>query len=498
MNTNFNTTSRNGFYESGINSPIDEYTSNHHIMVRIQDDPTSNIDGAQRRLRIRNSLFTIFENDDSTDPSKYRSMSFGIDKMHNSRIQEPQIEGHHTQETALHRFNGIYDDEKGGRLKNPDDTSFDGSRWGDQPPTQQHAYDQNQGFRNGTNLPNVQSMSAFEFTEDDDCEYEILSPEETKRLWSIIPETGGGNHVSSKVQTTLPLSNERQSLVLSDNNSSYYHASNGDLAQSFYDIWDRNVIDDRMAGLSGSNQENIIGSGTLATETSTGLEQLCSKYGMPDIADQIPESIGPSQFPQIPTQIKDYPHSDENQSCIPRKRTRTRGAKTKTVQAGGMNVAEDVSDLNGRFEMDEINRGCHNTTKRNKVAKTKYISRPRVEQPSYCMSRVNVSLEEMKAIDPDYDKHPHKAFFPERMKSTQQAGLKSILLPTRMINLLNAHRQKAREEERKNFTGRKIPRGFKLRPVRHKNFEAFQAARRKEGETRSYENRHRRFATPRP
>ncbi|TGO18423.1 hypothetical protein BTUL_0010g00930 [Botrytis tulipae] len=499
MNTNLNTTSRNGFYESGINWPIDQHTLNGHIIVRTQDDPASNIDSAQRRLPIRNSLDTTFKNNDSTDRSKYRSMSFGIDKMQNSRIQEPQVEGRHTQETVLYRFDPIFDDEKGGRLKELDElgNSFDSSRPGDQSPIPQHADDQNQSFQNGTDLLNLQSMPAFEFTEDDDCEYEVVSPEETKRLWGIIPETGDGNNVQSQVQTTLPLSNERQPIILSDNNRSYYHSSNGDFGQSFYDTWDRNVIGDRMAGLSGSNQENIIGSGLLATEISNGFEKLCSQYGMPYLTDQIPESIEPSQFPQIHTQIPDYPHSDGHCNYMPRKRTRNHGAKTETIQADGMNVAGDSSDLDGRYEMDEINRGSHTTTKRKKLAKTKNISQPRVEQPSYCMSRVNVSLEEMKAIDPDYHKHPHKAFFPERMKFSQQAGLKSILLPTRMINLLNANRQKAREEERKNFTGRKIPRDFKLRPVRHKDFAAFQEARRKEEETRSYENRQRRFAKSR-
>ncbi|KAF7939361.1 uncharacterized protein EAE97_007441 [Botrytis byssoidea] len=485
MNTNINTTSRNGFYESGINSPIDQYTVNSHIMVRSRDDPASHIDGAQRRLPIRNSLDTTFKNDGL---SKYRSMSFEIDKMQNSRIKEHQVEGHHTHETALHGFNDIYPNEEGGRLENLDVQDWVVNR------QHQHADDQNQGFKNGSDRLSVQGMPAFELTENDDCEYEIVSPEETKRLWGIIPETGGGNDVSSQVQTTLPLSNEGQQLILGDNNSSYHHKSNNDLGKSFYDTWDRNVISDRMAGLSGSNQEKVIGNGLLATETQTGLEQLCSQYGMPDLTDQIPESIEPSQFPQIHTQIPSYPHSDENYSYIPRKRTRTHGANTGTIQAGGMDVAEDLSDPDGRFEMNEIDQGSHTTTKRKKLAKTKNISQPRVEQPSYCMSRVNVSLEEMKAIDPDYDKHPHKAFFPERMKFAQQAGLKSILLPTRMINLLNAHRQKAREEERKNSTGRKIPRDFKLRPVRHKDFAAFQEARRKEEETRSYENRQRRFA----
>ncbi|KAF7893750.1 hypothetical protein EAF00_007264 [Botryotinia globosa] len=502
MNTNINTTSRNGFYESGINSPINQYNFNVHIMVRSRYDPASNIDGAQRRLPIRNSLDTTFKND---DPSKYRSMSFGIDKMQNSRTQERQVEGHHTQETALDRFNDTYDDGKGGCLKKLDgtpadcqnielDTSFDISRLGDQPPTPQHADGQNQGFQNGTDLLNLQSMPAFEFTEDDDCEYEVVSPEETKRLWGIIPETGGGIDVSLRVQTTLPLNNEGQPLILGDKNSSYHYKVNADLVQGSYDTWDRNFIDVRMAGLSGSNQENIIGNGLLATHNSTGLEQFSSQYGMPNPTDRISESMRPSQFPQIHTQIQDYPHSDRHCSYIPRKRTRTPGDKTKTIKASGMNVAEDLSDQGGRFEMDEINRDSHTTTKRKKLAKTKNISQPRVEQPSYCMSRVNVSLEEMKAIDPDYDKHPHKAFFPERMKFSQQAGLKSILLPTRMISLLNAYRQKAREEERKNFTGRKIPRDFKLRPDRHKDFAAFQEARRKEEETRSYENRERRFA----
>ncbi|TGO45199.1 hypothetical protein BCON_0413g00020 [Botryotinia convoluta] len=394
----------------------------------------------------------------------------------------------------------------------------------------------------------------------------MMGPDETERLWGIVPGIRGGNNESSQVQTTLPLSNKRQPLILSDDNSSHYHTSNGDLDRSFYDTWDGTVFDDRMAGLSGSNQENILGSGLLATETSTGLEQLCSQYGISDFTNQIPESIRPSQFPQIHTQFTNYPQSDgnwtsesdriipddylnanrsaehsmnspqqtiqyfnvnsrgyesgsqnethgnqapilqkriqesrqqENHGPIPWKRTRTRGAKTKAVQAGGMNVAEGLSDLECRFGMDEINRGSHNPTKRNKFAKTKYVSQPRVEQRSYCMSRVNVSLEEMKAIDPDYDKHPHKAFIPERMRFSQQAGMKTILMPTRMINLLNAHRQKARAEERKNFTGRKIPRDFKLRPVRHKDFEAFQVARRKEDETRSYENRQRRFANSR-
>ncbi|KAF7887832.1 uncharacterized protein EAF01_010986 [Botrytis porri] len=159
-----------------------------------------------------------------------------------------------------------------------------------------------------------------------------------------------------------------------------------------------------------------------------------------------------------------------------------------------MNVAEGLSDLEGRFEMNENNRNSQNPTKRNRLAKTKCVSVPRVEQRSYCMSRVSVSLEEMKAIDPDYDKHPYKAFFPENMECSQQAGMKQILMLTRMINLLNAHRQKAREEEKKNYTGRKIPRDFKLRPITHKDFEAFKVARRKEEETRSYENRQRRFA----
>ncbi|THV49096.1 hypothetical protein BGAL_0211g00030 [Botrytis galanthina] len=409
MNTNFNTTNRSGFYESGMNSLIDQYPINGHIMLRNRDDPVSSIDGAQKRLRIRNFLVTIFENDDSTD----------------------------------------------------------------------------QSTRN--------FMSAFRSTEDDDCEYENLSPDETERLWGIIPETGGVDNVSSQVQTTLPLGNERQSLILSDNNSSHYHTSDGDLGQSFYDTWDRNVINDRMAGVSGSNQENIIENGLLATETPTGLEQLCSQYGMPDLTDQIPESTRPSQFPQTQTQITDHPHSDGNHSCIPQKRTRNRDAKTKTVQAHGVNVAEDLSDLDVRSEMDEINQGSHNITKRNKRAKTERVYQPRVEQRSYCMSRVTASLEEMKAIDPDYEKHPHKAFFPERMNFSQQVGRKSILIPTRMIDLLNAHRQKAREEERKNFTGRKIPPDFKLRPAMHKDFEAFQEARRKEEETRSYENRERKF-----
>ncbi|TGO45059.1 hypothetical protein BOTNAR_0706g00020 [Botryotinia narcissicola] len=502
MNTNTNTTSRNGFYESCINSPIDQYTVNSHIMVRSRDDSASNIDGAKRRLPIRNFLDTTFKND---DPSKYRSMSFEIDKMQNSRIKEPQVEGHPTQATALHRFNDIYDDEKGGCLENLDGTpadcqnveseaSFDSSRLGDQPPTPQRADNPNQGFQNGTDRPNVQIMTAFEFTEDDDCEYEIVSPEETKRLWGIIPETGGGNDVSSQVQTTLSFSNEGQPIILGDTNSSYYYTNNGDLGKSFYHTWDRNFIDDRMAGLSGSNQEKIIGNRLLSTKTPTGLEQLCSQCGMPNLTDQITESIEPSRSLHIHTQIPDYQQSVENYSCIPRKRTRTRGAKTEAIQAGGMNVAEDLSDLDGRFEMNEIDQGSHTTTKRKKLAKTKNISQPRVEQPSYCMSRVNVSLEEMKAIDPDYDKHPHKAFFPERMKFAQQAGLKSILLPTRMINLINEQHQKAREEERKNFTGRKIPRDFKLRPVRHKDFAAFQEARRKKEKTKSYENRQRRFA----
>lgn len=280
-------------------------------------------------------------------------------------------------------------------------------------------------------------MSAFRSTEDDDCEYEILSLEETERLWGIIPETGGVDNVLSQFQTTLPLGNESQSLILSDNNSSHHHTSDGDLGQSFYDTWDRNVINDRMAGLSGSNQENIIENGRLATETPTGLQQLCSQYGMPDLTDQIPESTRPSQFPQTHTQITDHPHSDGNHSCIPQKRTRNRGA-TKTVQAHGVNVAEDLSDLDVRSEMDEINQGSHNTTKRNKRVRTKKAPVPRVEQRSYCMSRVTASLEEMKAIDPDYDEHPHKAFFPEKMNLSQQVGMKSILIPTRMIDLLNA------------------------------------------------------------
>ncbi|KAF7914809.1 hypothetical protein EAE99_010510 [Botrytis elliptica] len=442
MNTNFNTTNRNEVYESGVNLVAEQYTPNGEIMVRSQNDPASNIDGDQRRLRILNSVVTIFEND---DPS----------------------------------------------------TSSDNSRLSDQPPTSQHADNPNQGFRKGTDLPTVQSVSAFESTEDDDCEFEIVGPDETERLWGITLETGGGSNVSSQVQTTLPLSNGRQSLILSDNNSSHYHTSNGDLGQSFYGTWDRTVFGDRMAGLSGSNQEKIIGSGLLATETSTGLEQLCNQYGMPDLTDQIPESTSPSQFPQIQTQCTDHPDPKWNQSQIPRKRAQTSGLKTTAVQTGVMNISERLSDLEDKSEMDEINRGSHNPAKRSKVAKSKYVSQPRVEQRSYCMSRVSVSLEEIKAIDPDYDKHPHKTFLPERMKRSQQTGMKTILLPTRMINLLNAHRQKAREEERKNYTGRKIPQDFKLRPVRHKDFEAFQAARRKEEETGSYENRQRRFANSR-
>ncbi|TGO13154.1 hypothetical protein BPAE_0765g00010 [Botrytis paeoniae] len=563
MNTNFNTTNQNGVYDVGINSAIDQYNLNGHIMIGRQDDPASNIDGAQRRLRLINSLVTIFEHD---DPSTYEFMSFGIDKMQNSRIEEPQVEGHHNQETALHRFEGVYDDEKGGRLPNLDglDTSFDSSRLGHQQLTQQHADDQNQGFRNRTDLPTVHNMLALESTEDDDCEFEIISPEDTERLWGILSAIRGGNDVPSQVQTILPLRNERQPVILNDNNNPHGYTSNGDLERSFYDTWDGTNFDDRMAGLSGSNKENIFGRGLLATEIAAGLEQLCGQYGIPDLANQNQECIRPSQFPQIRKQFTDCPESDGNwtsasdrvipndclnadQSAdhsmsstqqkiqnfnsrgyesgtqnvthgnqvpvpqqrsheshqqgyhgpVPRKRTRTRGAKITTVQAGGMNVTEGLSDLEGRFEMDENNRHSHNPTKRNKFAKAKCVSLPRVEQRSYCMSRVSVSLEEMRAINPDYDKHPHRAFLPERMEFSQQAGMKTILIPTRMIDLLSAHRQKAREEERKNFTGRKIPRDFKLQPVRHKDFEAFQVARRKEEETRSYENRQRRFANSR-
>lgn len=63
MNTNFNTTNPSGFDESGINSLIDQYPINGHIMLRSRDDLASNIDGTQKRLRIRNFLVTIFDND---------------------------------------------------------------------------------------------------------------------------------------------------------------------------------------------------------------------------------------------------------------------------------------------------------------------------------------------------------------------------------------------------------------------------------------------------
>ncbi|KAF7956258.1 hypothetical protein EAE96_005178 [Botrytis aclada] len=549
-------TNENGVFESGMNSAIDEYTLNDHIIVGSQDNPASDIYGAQSSPRLFNSQGTIFENDDT---SVYESMSFGIDKVQSSRIEQPHFEGHRIQEATLNGFQDVCDDDDWVvHLTNLNelDTPVDNSRCYQQL-TEQRADDQDQGFRNGPDIPSVHSMSAFESTEDDDCEFEMVSPEETERLWGIIPESRSGNNVSSQIQTTLPFSNELQPLILSDNNNSNHYTSNGDLRRSFYDTWEGTIFDDRMADLSGSNQDDIFRSGRLATETSTGLEQLCSQYGVPEVAHQGLESIMPPQLPQIQTQSTDFRQSDgnwtsasrripsddhlnpdryaehnmnfqqqtiqyfnfnsggyesvsqnetrvdqvpvlqersqeshrqENHGPNSRKRNQTRGAKTTKVQAGGINVAGGLSNLEGKSERDEINRGSHKHTKRNKSGTIRGVSQPRLEQRSYCMSRVSVSLDEMRAIDPDYDKHPHRAFQPERMKFSRQTGMKTIVMPARMIDLLNAHRQKAREEERINPTGRTIPRDFKLRPIKHKDFEAFQAARKNEEETRFYEN----------
>ncbi|KAM0189477.1 hypothetical protein ACHAPC_003054 [Botrytis cinerea] len=478
-------TNDNGVYEPGINLTIDQYSLNDIIRVGRQKDLASDLDDTQSRQRLLNSLGTVFIKDE-----------------------------------------------------------------------------QDKGFRNGTNFITVQNMLSFKSTEDDDCEFEIVSPEETGRLWGMLPATRGGIIVPSQVKTALPLSNERQSVILSDINSSNFHTSNGELSENRYETWDGTGLDDRMAGLSGSNQEKILKRGLSAIENSTGLERLCSQYGMPVLDDQTPDFIRPPKFSQFHDQFTGYPQSDgnwtsashgaipndylntyrsaehsmnstkqktqyfnvnssgygggskneihgnqvpvfrklsqenqqENHCSISRKRTRTLGVEATAVQADAMNIAGGPSDLKDGFELGGINRGSPNPTKRNKFAKTNRIYQPRVEQRAYCMSRVSVSLEEMKAIDPDYDEHPLKAFLPERMKFSRQAGMKNIVMSTRMINLLNAQRQKAREEEKKNPTGRKIPRDFKVQPKKHKDFEAFQVARKKEEEMQSYDNRVRVFA----
>ncbi|TEY73104.1 hypothetical protein BOTCAL_0083g00170 [Botryotinia calthae] len=501
-------TNYNGVYEPVINLRIDQYTLNGNIRVGRQGDLAPDLDGTQSRSRPLNPLDTVFQKD-------------------GKRISDVTIQ---TLKLITRAIN------------------------------------QDQGFRDGTDLINAQNILSFKSTKDDDCEFEIVSSEETFRLWGMLPGNRGGDIVSSQVQTALPLRNERQTIILSDINCSNYHTSNGTLRENRYETWDGTVFNDRMAGLSGSNQEKILRSGLLATETSTGMEQLSSQYGMPDLDDQIPESIRPPQFLQFHDQFTDYPQSDgdwtsashrtipndylntdrsaeqsmnspqqptkyfnansggygsgsqneihgnqvpvprkrsqgshqqENHSPIPRKRARTRGAMITEVQVDSMNVTGDQLDLEGVFELDEINRSSHNPTKRNKLVKTNRVYQPRVEQRAYCMSRVSVSLEEMKVIDPDYDEHPLKTFLPERMKFSRQTGMKTIVMPTRMINLLNTYRQKAREEERKNPTGRKIPRDFNVRPKKHKDFEAFQVARKMEEETQSYDNRTRIFANSR-
>ncbi|TGO45200.1 hypothetical protein BCON_0413g00030 [Botryotinia convoluta] len=114
MNTNFNTTNRNGVYGSGINSGINQYTLNGHIMVGSQDEPASDIDGAQSRARLLNSRGKIFEH------NVYESMPFGMDEMQSSRIKEPQVQGPQIQEAALNRFNDVSDNEEGAHLTNLD------------------------------------------------------------------------------------------------------------------------------------------------------------------------------------------------------------------------------------------------------------------------------------------------------------------------------------------------------------------------------------------
>lgn len=446
IHTNFNMKNDNGVYEPGMNLTIDQYSLNDNIRVGRQEDLASDLDNTQSRPRLLNSLGTVFKKDGKRIPNM-------------------------TIKTLMLNTRSV---------------------------------DQDQGFRNGTNFITVKSMLSLKSTEDDDCKFEIVSPEETGRLWGILPAARGGIIVPSQVKTALPLSNERQSVILSDICSSKFQTSNGELRENRYETWDGTGLDDRMAGLSGSNQEKILRRGLSAIDSSTGLEQLCSQYGRPVLDNQIPESI---KIPQFHDQFTDYPQSDENwtsashraipndylnndrsaehsmnstqqttqyfnvksSGCggksknenhgnqvpvprkrsqenhqqgnhgpISRKRTRTLGVETTAVQADAINIAGGPSDLEDGFHFRGINGGSHNPTKRKKFAKTNRIYQPRVEQRAYCMSRVSVSLEEMKAIDPDYDEHPIKAFLPERMKFSRQAGMKNIVMSTRMISLLNA------------------------------------------------------------
>ncbi|KAF7956257.1 hypothetical protein EAE96_005177 [Botrytis aclada] len=108
------------------------------------------------------------------------------------------------------------------------------------------------------------------------------------------------------------------------------------------------------------------------------------------------------------------------------------------------NQDTQTENLNADDQSDSSNSEAPETSKSKNKGAAKKKRKPWTERAEFTFSRVWMTEQEMKLIDPEYEKNPRLAF---KDMTNAKNGMKSFQIDWDQVQLLNEHRRKAAREE---------------------------------------------------